>query len=86
MRVSRNKRAPADLKKLAERVRLQESALRDVKRRLLEHKKAHREVFQAYTRLQTSYRNTRMRAVRLRRLLGVYHTSAYPLPPLLTRR
>lgn len=83
MRISRNKKAPANLKKMADRVRVQQTALLDARRALQEHKRTNRDILAKHTRLNASMRAARLRLARLRRMLGVYHDSAYPLPPLL---
>ena len=83
MRTSRNKGAPIALKTLAGRVRKQQTAVVNVKRRLLEHKRRHREVLTTHNRLFASSRLARVRLSNLRRLMGLYHDATLRLPPLL---
>lgn len=80
---SRNARAPKELKRLVERVRLAEEKQQERTIELRAFRRAHRDVFQQTRAMQIrKWSADRLLRERLR-LLGTYHSDEFPLPPLI---
>ena len=85
-RLSRRSSAPVELKRLVERIRKAETNARQKARECREYDRAHAEVLKNKRMKRQKKWKAEQLAYKLKRLLGVFHSSAYPLPPLAVVR
>ena len=81
--VARRKSAPAELKRLVDGVRRAEELERAARHECVAYHRAHADVFKTHMRLRTKRFAASRRVTRKTRLLGVYASADYPLPPLV---
>ena len=78
--VSRRKEAPVELKRMVER--LQKARKTDISNEYREFRRIHKNILLAHKRLCTRRQLARRRVCQLERLLGLFHSYDFPLPPL----
>jgi uncharacterized Zn finger protein (UPF0148 family) len=86
MQKSRNKDAPVELKRAADRVRKAVDTRQKANKQLSEFISAHKEILSQYRTLQKRVRNAHRQEYTSRRLLGILDVPGYTLPPLVIRR
>lgn len=73
------KRCPPELKKLIEKVRLSESKTRESRKKLMEFRKTHREIFSEWSKMRSTYYLQRRNEIRQSRILGTFSHPDYPV-------
>lgn len=80
--IGRRKHAPPELKKVVEQWRASKQALQRAAREVTAYRRQHRTTLSTLARLQGKRHAASLRLRRRERMMGCFHDSEYPLPPL----
>lgn len=73
------KRCPPELKKLVDKVRLSESKTRESRKKLTDFRKTHREIFNEWSKMRSTYYLQRRNEMKQTRILGTFSHRDYPV-------
>ena len=82
-KISRRVNAPKDLKNLVERVKKSDQKIKDKSTQLKNYRKEYKDILSKEKKIQREKWNLIWTKRKNERLLGIYHSSEYPLPYLI---